>query len=284
MHRSSGGHSNRMAALVMCAPLILAAATLGATSGGNPLAPQAKPAPLRKIDEQLMEAVSAGGATRVADLIAKGANVNARNEAGETPLHLAQTRRIAELLLAKGADHRLKNDDFLMTPIFNASLEVVELLISRGANVNAKAKDGITPLGWACYWDSFDRVKLLVAKGADLNAGAGSAKTPLHIAANWGKLPFVEFLISKGANVNAVDESGWTPLHWAAFEGGSEAAGLLIAKGADKDARTGKSWGIFPESSTPLDVATRAKAGEMVMFLKSRGCRSGKDIRQQGDI
>jgi ankyrin repeat protein len=283
MHRSSGGRSNRMAALVMCAPLIFGAATLGATFG-NSVSPQAKPAPMRKIDEQLLEAVSAGGAVRVADLIAKGANVNARNEAGETALHLAQTRRIAELLLSKGADHSLKNDDFLMTPIFNAPLEVVEVLISRGADVNAKAKDGLTPLGWACYWDSFDRIKLLVAKGADVNAGAGSAKTPLHIAANWGKMPFVEFLISKGAHVNAVDESGWAPLHWAAFEGGPEVAGFLITKGADKDARTGKSWGIFPEASTPLDVATRAKAGDMVMFLKSRGCRSGKDIRHQGDV
>ena len=52
-------------------------------------------------------------------LITNGVDVNAKNDAAETPLHLATTREIAELLIANGAD------------------------------VNATTNRGTTPLDWA---------------------------------------------------------------------------------------------------------------------------------------
>jgi hypothetical protein len=63
-------------------------------------------------------------------LIANGVDVNAKNDAAETPLHLATTKEIAELLIANGAD------------------------------VNAATNRGTTPLDWAAN----DEIASLIRK------------------------------------------------------------------------------------------------------------------------
>jgi ankyrin repeat protein len=95
-------------------------------------------------------AVAGGGHKEIAVLlIANGADVNAKNKYGETPLHCAATKGIAELLIAKGADVNAK-DEVESTPLHTAALngqkEMAELLIAAGADVNAKYEDGGTPL------------------------------------------------------------------------------------------------------------------------------------------
>ena len=53
---------------------------------------------------------------------------------------------------------------------FTGRMEVVELLIANGANVNAKDKDGGTPLLHATLSGHREIVELLISKGADVNA------------------------------------------------------------------------------------------------------------------
>ena len=85
-------------------------------------------------------------------LIAKGADVDAKDNDGWTPLISARTKEIAELLIAKGADVDAKDNDG-WTPLHNAVVnrpkEVTELLIAKGSDVNAKEQNGRTPLDWA---------------------------------------------------------------------------------------------------------------------------------------
>jgi len=233
----------------------------------------------KEIDKQLLEAVQGNKIKKAKDLIAQGASVNARNEFGETPLHLAQSKEMAEFLLSKGADIHAKDNEFGMTPLFNAPKEIFKLLISKGADVNVRSKKGLTSLAWSAYGDDLDRIKLLISKGADVNAGDDYLKTPLHIASNWNKIEIAKLLISKGANVNARDRSGWTPLHWASFEGGPEVVELLITKGAEKNAKTTQPWSLFPAGSTPLDIAEKAKYFDMAAFLSSKGCKRGTDVK-----
>ena len=234
---------------------------------------------LMEIDKRLIEAVQGGDIEGVKTTIINGANVNARTEFGETPLHLSLDTKIAELLISKGADIHAKDGEFGMTPLFNATVETSKLLVSKGADLNAKGKKGITPLAWAVYWEAVEKIEFLISKGADVNVGDEDFKTPLQIASNWNKKEIAKILVSNGAKINAKDRSGWTALHWASFEGGIEVVRLLIDRGAEKNGKTTSSWGIFPAGSTPLDIAEKARFYEMAGFLKSIGCKKGRDVQ-----
>jgi ankyrin repeat protein len=152
-------------------------------------------------------AVEYGNQEGIEMLFAKGADVNAKDKDGSTPLHLADNQDVVKLLLVKGADVNAKDKDG-STPLHLADNEdVVKLLLAKGADVNAKDKDGRTPLHLAVAKDT-DIVKLLLAKGADVNAKDKNGSTPLHLADNQD---VVKLLLVKGADVNAKDKDGKTP-------------------------------------------------------------------------
>ena len=80
---------------------------------------------------------------------------------------------IVELLIAKGADVNMR-DDSGQTPLLNATSgghkEIIELFIAEGADVNAKGYDGMTPLHVAALYGRKEIAELFIAKGADVNA------------------------------------------------------------------------------------------------------------------
>ena len=90
-------------------------------------------------------------------LIANGAEVNAKDEDGVTPLHRTteiNATETAALLLKNGADVNAKNNAG-STPLHFAALEnateTAALLLKNGAEVNAKSSNGWTPLDVAIY-------------------------------------------------------------------------------------------------------------------------------------
>ncbi|WP_096607842.1 protein kinase domain-containing protein [Calothrix sp. NIES-2100] len=107
--------------------------------------------------------------------IAQGANVNSRNNYGNTPLHLAEDIDVVKLLIAKGADVNSNNNDG-NTPLHLAEdIDVIKLLIAKGADVNSRNNDGNTPLHLA---EDIYVIKVLIAKGADVNAKNKLDRTP----------------------------------------------------------------------------------------------------------
>jgi ankyrin repeat protein len=105
-------------------------------------------------------------ASKVQDLIKRGADVNSKNNYGQTPLHRAlgnNAIEIAKLLIDAGADVEAKNN-YGLTPLHLASgnnhIEMTEFLLERGADVNAKDKYGRTPL----YVAGSDEMKTLLKK------------------------------------------------------------------------------------------------------------------------
>ena len=128
-------------------------------------------------DISIHEAVGTGNIEAVKKHLAAGTDVNA-NDGGWTPLWYAADeghKEIVELLIAKGADVNAKNDKFVGTFLHWAAAggqnEIVKLLIAKGADVNATDGDGDTALHLAgSTTASTEIAELLISKGADVNA------------------------------------------------------------------------------------------------------------------
>ncbi len=97
-----------------------------------------------------------GNTAAVKQHIAAGADINAKNGGGFTPLQAVAGeghKEIAQLLIAEGADVNVKDKFFGYTALHDAAInghnEIAELLIAKGADVNAKNDVGETPLDGA---------------------------------------------------------------------------------------------------------------------------------------
>lgn len=175
-------------------------------------------------------------------LLARGADVNARQVQGRTPLYLAamlgDSVPILRLLLAKGADPNLaaiNGQTPLMMAAARGNVEAIRLLIERGAKVNAKDGAGETALMAACTNGNAQSVQLLIERGADVKARSKRDETALGFAATSGAQSVVEMLLAKGAEVNVRNFRGYSPLMFAASSDTMPAGiiKLLLAKGAD---------------------------------------------------
>jgi imidazolonepropionase-like amidohydrolase len=104
-------------------------------------------------------------------LIESGVDVNRRTPYGTTPLDravVAGLKDIVELLIAKGADVKAK-DNWNWTPLHSAvygQKDIVELLITEGATVNARNGASRTPLWCAKDKGNTEIVELLCKHGA----------------------------------------------------------------------------------------------------------------------
>jgi len=220
--------------------LVALAVLLSSFPGGAPI-PQEHRRPLSNASRLLLVSVDGHDLDGAKKSLAQGADVNARNENGWTPLHIAVRWgyvAVAEFLIEKGALVDARNDAG-ETPLYYArETRIVTLLLTNGAAVNAVDKAGKAPLHMAAgSWTTKEGVvALLLANGAVINAMDAVGRTPLHVAASEGEKDTAELLLSNGAVVNAVDKAGRTPLHAAASTGHEDVAVLLLAKGANINA------------------------------------------------
>ena len=129
-------------------------------------------------------------------LIAEGADVNAKDDKGRTPLDLA-TR------LTSWSHVRRKRT------------ETAALLREHGGKTTRPNISIHDAAGARGRRGNIEAVKQHLAAGTDVDARDKEDKTPLKHAAYRGYKEIVELLIAKGADVNAKDEDGRTALDWA---------------------------------------------------------------------
>lgn len=149
-------------------------------------------------------------------MIAQGANVN-------EPMELLSGSKIHPIFVATS----------------NNCVEMLELLLSAGVEPDTRNEFDETPL-IDCDESPPAIVKALIEAGADVNARARNGYTPLLEAALWSSPESVRLLLEAGAHINVLDhEEGHTPYELTLEEERDawlEAAGqcreLLLAAGA----------------------------------------------------
>jgi uncharacterized protein len=193
-----------------------------------------------------------GNAALVEHLLNAAANPNTPIATGETPLMTCAstgTTEAVRLLIARGADVNAKEPSQNQTALMWAAAErhpdEVRTLIEHRADLQARTRKGFTALHFAAREGDLESTRLLLAAGVDINIrsqpdgigkpasrgegarGGGprpggpsyemtvsAGSTPLLVATVRAQVPLALFLLDQGADPN-VEDAGFTPLHWA---------------------------------------------------------------------
>jgi ankyrin repeat protein len=202
----------------------------------------------RPIASDLVAAIRNADAKEILELIDNGADVNASDAQGDTPLILAS---------------------------FYASPKCVELLIKTGADVNAANKAGVTALVRAAT--SYEKAHLLVAAGAKVRVRTAElGNTPLILAARRaGNSLTVKSLLEHGASVAERNNAGVSPIMSGAASGDLETVRLLLEAGANANdfptSTDPRSSDLPAGMRTPLMWAAYYNDERMVRLLLDRG-------------
>jgi ankyrin repeat protein len=119
----------------------------------------------KQIDKMLLKGCEAGDFNKVRLAINFGADLEAKNNSGRTPLHLASEFNrisIAKLLIEMGANLEAKDNQGrnpLHVATMNNSIETATLLLDAGADLEAKDRWGNTPLDYSPTEERKDLLK-----------------------------------------------------------------------------------------------------------------------------
>ncbi len=169
-------------------------------------------------------------------VISHGAKIDATNQLGLTPMHLAAQ---------------------------SGNLELVSLFIKAFADINVQDNKGNTPLHYATINKNVKIMRFLVCKKARLNVPNALGLTPLHIVCQGGEhsdVTFSNLLDFAGADPQVIDKKGNTPLHYACMYNHLKMAKDLIRENVNLLA-------LNFQSMTPLCCAILEKNDVALSFF-----------------
>lgn len=240
--------------------------------------------------EDIDSAIRSNDLTKLSQLVQSRDAANVCNGLKATPLHYAAIYGSVEalqFLLEKGADPNAANQSGA-TPLILAAwnFERARLLVERGAVVNAATNRGITPLLVAAAASgNVNTVRYLLDKGADLRAHNADGEDALTRAAFSGDVETLKLLLDRGADPKRADAFGYTALMNAITFRDAQRVRLLLAAGSDPNAFN-TSGGIVKNGPlalrhlSALMLAAPFSDQETITALLKAGARvNEKDIR-----
>ena len=172
--------------------------------------PTAGPQPdlLDELSFLLLGAIQNRDENEARRLLDDGASLSARNDEGQTPLHLA---------------------------VCSGDKSMVQILLQRGPDLEATASNGNKPLYDAAESGYIDIVKLLLDFNANVEAfNIDKQKTAFYQAVENGHFTVAKTLLRYGADIDVRSPTGLTPLFCAVRRGDQELVRYLLKHGANK--------------------------------------------------
>ncbi len=184
----------------------------------------------------LMLAARTGNVPKVSALISEGADVNERDDAGNTAL----------MWSVRGVGNP----------------EVIALLVAEGGDVNATTTEGSTALGYAINSRNQQGAVALIEAGADPDGQDHRDRPYLVAAADKGQVSVVEALIERGVDI---DTAGADALAMAVHSGHVQISTTLLAAGVNP------STAATPSGISVLRDAAEKGNVELVRLLLESG-------------
>jgi outer membrane protein assembly factor BamB len=215
------------------------------------------------LNARLLHAVGRGDAAAVADLLSKGADVNAESDRGTTPLYIASEQGyvdVVRILLERGADPDTKDLELGRTPLRHAMIsgnaqvkaaraEILRMLLEKGAGSEGESLPDLIEGG------HLDAVRKIVARGrvdqSNLNVALDTAKRRKHTE-------LVQFLTKAGAKELSELDSPRSPSRLKLLTGvyrSSSGSEITIRQGVHDDQLLLEQQGRPAIALLPLDFA-----------------------------
>ena len=172
--------------------------------------------------EDFFVAIRRDNAGSIAQLLRRGANVNALDEKGRPgvvlALQLESLRAFVALLAAPQLNLQARTpqgETALMIAAIRGWLDEARALVARGADVN---QTGWTPLHYAASGTTAQQtamIALLLEHHAYIDAESPNKSTPLMMAAQYGTRESVLLLLSEGADPSLKNQLGLSAVDFA---------------------------------------------------------------------
>lgn len=216
-----------------------------------------------QLSEELLSAIHERNIQAVDSLLSKGADVNAKNRFGFTPLMVTGDPEMAAHLIKKGATVDLETTNGLNALLIATTFgtkSMVAVLVEAGADINHVGQLGMTPIMRACNFSKFDSVMYLANKGANANIEQKDGNTALMMCIVSASIILKNRMNDKGAFVP--NES-----YEMKMASALDAIQSLIDHGANLNARR-VNLIDGTKAITPLEAAIRLNRQEVIELLK----------------